>query len=76
MNAVEFNELISRAVSRALKEGVGEGKMDMLQMAGALDFQKHAILALILDQTKRAQASSGIVIPPPGTRLNGLNGIG
>ncbi|MDB6022919.1 MAG: hypothetical protein JWQ04_2776 [Pedosphaera sp.] len=74
MNAVEFNELISRAVSRALKEGVGEGKMDMLQMAGSLDFQKHAVLGVILEQTKRAQAS-GIVIPAPGTRLNGLGPV-
>lgn len=57
MNYIEFNELVARAVSRGMKEGVNEKKMDPLQMIGALEFQKQAIIAQMIVQSKPVQES-------------------
>jgi hypothetical protein len=70
MNAMEYNDLLSRAVNRGLKEGVAEGKIDMLQLVGALELQKGALLDLMVGQAKHA-ASSPIVVPPARMKLPG-----
>lgn len=70
MNSTEFNELLARAVSRGLKEGIEEKQMNALEMIGALDYQKTAIVAMVLDNTKKA-AQPRIVPAPPGLKIIG-----
>lgn len=65
MDLMEFNELIARAVSRGLKEGVNEKKMDPMQMIGALEFQKAGIVNQVLAQSLKAQKPV-IVAPAAG----------
>lgn len=76
MNAGEFTELLNKAISRGIKEGVQDGKMDFSQMVGALEMQKHGVMNLVQQiaiEQQRAQlkAQQPLIVPardirPPG----------
>ncbi len=65
MDINELNELIGKACSRAMKEGVQEGKMDMLQIIGLLDRHKTMVmnLSLAMESAAVRRAQSGLIKP-------------
>lgn len=76
MNAGEFTELLNRAVSRGIKEGINEGKMDFAQMVGALDMQKSGVISFVQDLAKaQHKAQQPTIIPARNITPSGMPGL-
>lgn len=63
MDAPEFENLIARALSRAIKEGVAENKLDFIYMIGILENQKQKMIELnrAFERESLKQSESRIV---------------
>jgi hypothetical protein len=66
MNAPEFEELVNRAISRAVKEGVAEDKLDFIYMIGILERKKQMILDWQRDVERDIQKANAPRIVKPG----------
>lgn len=72
MHAIEFNELLNRAISRAIKEGINQNEITWQELIGILEMQKAGVTDLYLTASRQAAMAAARSAPPaivPSTTL-------